>query len=60
MSSHDIDYRPIFNSAADIVSGTYPIPSCLSSVRPHQLFFKSDKLPQFSSDLSDIWYECAQ
>ena len=55
-----------FRSAADIVSGAYPMPSrrvsvCLS-VRPPavNLFFKSNRLSQFSSDLSDIWVECAQ
>ena len=52
----------IFSSTAYIVSGAYPMPSRPSSVRPsvHQPFFKSNGLPQFSSDLSNIWRECAQ
>ena len=44
-----------FSSAADIESGAYPMPSHPSSVCPSiNLFWKSNKLPQFSSDLSDI------
>ena len=47
-----------YSSAADIVSGAYPMPSRLSSVR--QLFFKSNRLRHFSSNLSYIWIEYAQ
>ena len=56
----------LFSSAAEIVSGAYPMPCCPSSVCPsvrlivHQPFFKSKSLPQLSYDLSDIWPECAQ
>ena len=48
----------IFSSAADTVSGAYPMLSC-PSVR-HQHLFKSNGHPQFSSDLSNIGLECAQ
>ena len=44
----------VFSSAADIVSGAYPMSSRPSSVRP-STFLKSNGLPQFSSDLSDVW-----
>ena len=53
----------VFSSAADIVSGAYQIPSHLASgVRrlSSSTFFKSNRLPQFSSNISNIWHECAQ
>ena len=45
----------IFGPAADMVSGAYPMPS-----RPSvcQLLFKSNRLHQCLSDLSDIWLVC--
>ena len=50
--------------AADIDSGAYLIPSAEPSVvrltvRLSTFFFKSNRLPQFSSYFSDIWLECA-
>ena len=52
--------NPTFYSTADIVSGTYPMPSRPSVRLSVNLFFKSNRLPQFSSDLCDVWRECAQ
>ena len=51
------------SSTADIVSEDYWCravlrPSVCLSVR--QPFFKSNRLPQFSANLSGIWLECAQ
>ena len=37
----------------------HPSSTCLS-VRPSTFLFKSNRLPHFSSDLSDIWLDCAQ
>ena len=51
-------YLCVFISSSDIASAAYLMPSRPSVWR--QPFFKSDRLPQFSSKLSDIWLECAQ
>ena len=40
-----------FSSATAIVIGVYPVPSCLAST-----FFKSNRLPQFSSDLFEFCF----
>ena len=60
------DPVPSISSAADMARGAYPMPSHLSSVRrpsfirPSTFISKSNRLPQFSFDLSDIWLACAQ
>ena len=45
-----------FFLASDIVSRAHPMPSRRPFVN---LIFKN-RLPQFSSDLNDIWFECEQ
>ena len=52
--------RYLFSCAADIVNGTQPMRAARRLSVRSQPFFKSNGLPRFSSDLSDIWLECAQ
>ena len=52
-------YCVFISSTADIVSRAYLMLSRLAAVCV-STFFKSNRLRQFSSDLSNIWRECAQ
>ena len=58
-TSRELAIAGFISSAAEIVSGAYPMLSRPSSVCPSvcQPFFKTNK---FSSDLSDIWRERIQ
>ena len=64
LSSNEVDLTgSIFSSAPDKVSGIYPMLShpssiCLSVHPPFS--FKSNRLPQFSFDLSCICLKCVQ
>ena len=49
----------VFSSTVDIVFDAEPSASVRPSLRLSTLF-KSNRLPQFSSGLADIWLECTQ
>ena len=49
----------VFNSALDIARGAYPSHSLFARLSVRQPLFTLNRLPQFPSDLFDIWLECA-